>query len=144
MLCPVYGLGAISILAATRPFKQYKLITFVVGGLAATVVEYVVHYVYKEFLGVSIWDYSSLPYNINGRVSLIFTIFWSILSMGLVYFIHPYVEKHFASMPKTLFAIIIMFVGIDAMVSTLLLKKYGNKQAVNLTWLLANFRSKIG
>lgn len=84
------------------------------GGLAATVVEYVLHFIYQEILGVSIWNYSNLPYNINGRVCLMFTVFWSILSMGLVYFIHPLVEKRMAAMPKTLFAVLLLFVGMDA------------------------------
>lgn len=116
LLCPVYGLGAIAIISCTRPIKQYKILTFVMGGLAATVVEYVLHFIYQEILGVSIWNYSNLPYNINGRVCLMFTVFWSILSMGLVYFIHPLVEKRMAAMPKTLFAVLLLFVGMDAMI----------------------------
>ncbi len=114
------------------------------GGLAATVVEYVLHFIYQEILGVSIWNYSNLPYNINGRVCLMFTVFWSILSMGLVYFIHPFVEKRMTTMPKTLFAVLLLFVGMDAMISTLLYKKFGNKQAVSLTWLISNYRNKLG
>ncbi len=144
LLCPVYGLGAIAILACTKPVKEYKLLTFVFGGVAATAVEYVLHFIYNDMLGVSIWDYSGLSYNINGRVCLLFTVFWSILSMGLVYVIHPFVEKRMASMPKTLFAVLLMFVGLDAMVSTLLYKKFGNRQAVNLTWLITNYRNKLG
>lgn len=144
LLCPVYGLGAIAILACTKPIKQYKILTFVIGGAAATAVEYLLDFIYKEILGVSIWDYSGLPYNINGRVCLLFTIFWSILSMGLVYFIHPFIEKRMATMPKTLFAILLLFVGMDAMISTLLYKKFGNRQAVNLTWLISNYHNKIG
>lgn len=144
LLCPVYGLGAIAIISCTRPIKQYKILTFVMGGLAATVVEYVLHFIYQEILGVSIWNYSNLPYNINGRVCLMFTVFWSILSMGLVYFIHPLVEKRMAAMPKTLFAVLLLFVGMDAMISTLLYKKFGNKQAVSLPWLLSNYRNKLG
>ena len=97
------------------------------GGLAATVVEYILHFIYQEILGVSNWNYSNLPYNINGRVCLMFTVFWSILSM-----------------PKTLFAVLLLFVGMDAMISTLLYKKFGNKQAVSLTWLISNYRNKLG
>ena len=62
LLCPVYGLGAIAIVSCTRPIKQYKILTFVMGGLAATVVEYILHFIYQEILGVSIWNYSNLPY----------------------------------------------------------------------------------
>ena len=64
--------------------------------------------------------------------------------MRLVYFIHPFIEKRMATMPKTLFAILLLFVGMDAMISTLLYKKFGNRQAVNLTWLISNYRNKIG
>ena len=35
-------------------------------------------------------------------------------------------------------------VGMDAMISTLLYKKFGNKQAVSLPWLLSNYRNKLG
>lgn len=141
MLCPVYGLGAIAILGATKPFKEYKLITFVFGGIAATAVEYILHYIYKDILGVSIWDYSTLPYNINGRVCILFTLFWSMLSPILVYIIHPFLEKRMTSMPKALFAVLLMFVGLDAIVSTFLYKKYGTKRAVDIVWLISNYRN---
>ena len=142
LLCPVYGLGAIAILTATRPFKENKYITFIFGGITATAVEYFVHYIYKEILGVSIWDYSAFPYNINGRICLLFTVFWSFLSLALVYIIHPVIEKKLAYMPKTLFAVLVMFVSIDAFVSTLLYKKYGNKNAVDIYWLISRLRTQ--
>ena len=112
--------------------------------IVATVVEYVVHYVYEEILGVSIWDYSDVPYNVNGRICLTFTFFWFILSGILVYWIHPYIEKNLTSIPKSLFLTVLIFVGIDAIISVFLYKKFGNKNAVNINWLITNFRHKIG
>lgn len=141
LLCPVYGLGAIAVLGATKPFRDHKLITFIFGGVAATVVEYVLHFIYSEILGVSIWDYSDISYNINGRVCLTFTLFWSMLSLILVYIVHPYIEKNMTSMPKALFGVLLMFVGLDAMISTILYKRYGNKQAVDIVWLISNYRN---
>ena len=144
LLCPVYGFGALAIILSTRYIREYKFLTIFVGGIVATIVEYVVHYVYEEILGVSIWDYSDVPYNVNGRICLTFTFFWFILSGILVYWIHPYIEKNLTSIPKSLFLTVLIFVGIDAIISVFLYKKFGNKNAVNINWLITNFRHKIG
>lgn len=144
LLCPVYGFGAIAILLSTKSIREYKIATMIVGGIAATIVEYIVHYIYQEWLGVMIWDYSDVLYNINGRICLTFTFFWCILSGILVYFIHPILEKNMTSIPKSLVLTMLFFIGIDAILSIVLYKRYGNKNAVNISWLLANLRHKLG
>ena len=73
-LCPVYGLGALAILSLPRPVMENGLLLILVGGAAATAVEYVMAAFYEKILGVSFWDYSGLPGNINGRVSLPFPL----------------------------------------------------------------------
>ena len=84
-LCPVYGLGALAILAAAPLLKPFPILMAVVGGGAATAVEYLVGLFYERALGVSFWDYSHLPLNVGGKVCLPFTAAWSVLSLGLVY-----------------------------------------------------------
>ncbi|MBE7057482.1 MAG: hypothetical protein E7387_00055 [Ruminococcaceae bacterium] len=144
LLCPVYGFGSIAILWSTKGIREHKIITMIVGGLVATLVEYILHYIYQEWLGVMIWDYSDVSYNINGRICLTFTFFWCILSGILVYFIHPIIEKNMTSIPKSLLLAMLFFIGIDAIISIVLYKRYGNKNAVNINWLLSNLRHKLG
>lgn len=143
-LCPVYGFGAISIILSTKYIKEYKLLTMIVGGLIATLVEFTMHYVYKEIIGVSIWDYSDLNLNIDGRICLTFTFFWFILSGILVYWIHPVIKKNMPNIPNSIALIILLFIAIDGIISIYLYNKFGHKDAVNISWLISNFRHKIG
>lgn len=143
-LCPVYGFGAISILFCTKNIKEYKILTMIVGGLIATVVEFIVHYVYKELIGVSIWDYSDLYLNIQGRVCLTFTLYWILLSGVLVYLIHPFVQKNMLNIPNSIAVCILIFVAIDGILSILLYNKFGHKDAVNFNWLISNYLHKFG
>ena len=104
---------------------------------AATLVEYVTDYVYKNVLGTSFWDYSHLPLNVNGRVCLLFSFFWGLLSLALVYVIHPFISKYSARIPNGVILFVMIFFTIDAVLSVVLLNKYNTKNALNLSWLLA-------
>lgn len=138
-LCPVYGFGALAIILSTSKFRNNKFLTMIIGGVSATIIEYIIHYVYKEFLGVSIWDYSDISYNLNGRICLKFTFYWSLLSGLLVYVIHPFIEKNIPSIPKSISIILLIFIVIDSILSLFLYKYFGIKEAVSLSWLRANY-----
>lgn len=64
-LCPVYGLGMLAVLALPPELSRGGWL-IVSGGLAATAVEYAVHWGYEALLGVRFWDYSHVPGNWNG------------------------------------------------------------------------------
>ena len=73
-LCPVYGLGALAVLALPPALTDGFWPMALWGGLAATAVEYVVHLLYDRLLGVRFWDYTQVRGNkkarqINGLVN---------------------------------------------------------------------------
>lgn len=51
------------------------------GSLVITVIEFVAGCVLNLWLGLGIWDYSQLPYNLMGQICLIFSIGWFFLSL---------------------------------------------------------------
>ena len=53
----------------------------VVSGLAVTAVELVFGLAVNVWLGWNVWDYSHLPLNLFGQVSLPFTAIWTLLSV---------------------------------------------------------------
>ena len=55
-LCPVYGLGILAVLALPEGIRDSGWL-FLFGGMAATAVEYAVHWWYETFLGVRFWEY---------------------------------------------------------------------------------------
>ena len=66
-LCPVYGLGALGILAAASLLHRDPLLMALAGGGVATAAEYLMGLFYERVLGVAFWDYSHLPMNVGGE-----------------------------------------------------------------------------
>lgn len=54
---------------------------WLIGALSITAVEFAVGCVVNLALGWGVWDYSDLPLNLFGQVSLLFTLVWFMLSI---------------------------------------------------------------
>lgn len=124
--CAIYGIGAVVLLIEQKYFKRNFKGLFIGGAILGSIVEYVVSLVGELVFHVKWWDYSNMPFNINGRVCIYFSIFWGFLSVVFLQFIHPSlnskiekIRKHFSK--KVLKAIIIALVIIqftDWLIST--------------------------
>ena len=55
---------------------------------AITTIEFVFGYVFNIILGWHVWDYTALPFNFLGQISLLFSAMWYILSGGVFLLIH--------------------------------------------------------
>ena len=129
-LCPVYGLGALGILTAARFLGSRPLLLALVGGGAATAAEYLMSLFYEKVLKVSFWDYSDLPFHINGRVCLPFSLAWSVLALGLVYLLHPWIVMLVGWIPAGLTAPAVILLIADTAVSAWLLRTTGRTDSL--------------
>ena len=66
---------------------------FIIAAFAFTVFEYIVSYVLEAIFGLRWWDYSEDFMNLQGRVSLAYTIIWGTLGILLMEGIHPFITK---------------------------------------------------
>lgn len=112
-LCPVYGLAMLAVLllgaeSLPRPWEQFLL-----GVLAATVVEYVVHWAYETLLGVRFWDYSHTKCDVNGRICLPFSLCWGILAMLAVRYVQPLLARLAAALPDEAAALALFCITLD-------------------------------
>ena len=101
-LLPIYGSGAIIILFATLPVENDLRLVWLLGMLAATVLEYVTGAVMERLFQVRYWDYSSQKFNLNGHICLSSSIAWGFFSILLVRFLHPPVGRLLADVPAWL------------------------------------------
>ena len=89
-IIPIYGLGA---LMGTIIFNFYRnfspLSVFVIGMLGSAILEYVVHYYLEKTFHAYWWDYSSAPFNINGRICLFASIGFGLAALIIVYIVNP-------------------------------------------------------
>ncbi|MGN0732801.1 MAG: hypothetical protein ACI4LC_01350 [Emergencia sp.] len=88
---PLYGSGAVVILVATLPFAQYPAAVFFAGAVAATILEYFTGVAMLELFKVRYWDYSYRKIQFQGHICLVSTIVWGLLSLLMVYIVHPWV-----------------------------------------------------
>lgn len=128
-LCPVYGLGALLILWLARP-ELGVLWVMVMGALAATAAELLMGAFYRFALGVEFWDYTHMPGNLAGLVCPQFGAAWGILSLALVYWVHPLVAGLASAIPAFLAPPALILLGADALVSAAALKRTGTTEVL--------------
>lgn len=90
---PIYGFAAVSILIGTMRVRENLILVFVMGALAATIMELVTGSTMERLFHVKYWDYSHLPLNYKGHICFFVSLFWGALSVFLVEVIHVPVER---------------------------------------------------
>ncbi len=86
-ICPIYGFGAILLVYVDNILKRKKVkndfIKFIAFALSFTVLEYLSSLILELLFNQRWWDYSDLFLNIQGRVSLVYSIAFGII--GIVF-----------------------------------------------------------
>lgn len=100
--CGIYGVGAIALILALRYFNKNNYTLFFGGCLTGSVIEYTMSFLGEIFFGARWWDYSNRFLNINGRICLLYTLFWGILSLILMRIINPQIDKFIDSIKHNL------------------------------------------
>ena len=75
----------IGILNEFHTVKIPVIIQATIGSIIITLLEYTAGYILNIKLHLNIWDYSMLPFNINGQVCLYFSLIWIVLSFAGIY-----------------------------------------------------------
>lgn len=91
--CPIYGVGGAILIFALDKFRSNKIKLALYGGIIGSVVEYVLSFMLEAIYGARFWDYGYVKYNLNGRICIIYSIFWAILSVVLIGLIKPKIDR---------------------------------------------------
>lgn len=129
-LCPVYGLGAVLIVLLPAAVQSRPLLLFLCGALAATAAEYFMDWFYEKALGVRFWNYSSLPWNLNGRVCLLFSGAWGLLSLVLVVWVHPTIARWVSAIPAAWALPTALLVALDTGFTIYVLRATGTTDSL--------------
>ena len=62
------------------PWNMAFVSQMMIASLLVTAVEFFAGVILNLVLGLGVWDYSTLPYNLLGQISLIFSVGWFFLS----------------------------------------------------------------
>ena len=141
--CPLYGTSAILIVIFLSPFQNSLSLFFVLAILLTTLLEYLTSLIIESIFKIKFWDYSDMKFNLQGRVALLVSIFWGILSFILIKFIHPQISSfinHFSfSILITGAIIFIIYFLIDTIYTTISL--FGLKKILKTIKILPNLET---
>lgn len=98
--CPIYGFGAIIILKVVYPYTRSAAGLFVSSFINCSILEYITSAFMENVMHVKLWDYSHYRFNINGRVCLLNSMLFGLISMGLIYIIHPFLRHFVEKVPS--------------------------------------------
>ena len=97
----VYGIGALCLSGALYQFRNRgRVFSFVGAFVVGSVVEYACSWFQEVCFGSTSWDYSNMPYNLNGRICLLYSIFWGILGIFWIKDIYPRMAKWILKIPN--------------------------------------------
>ena len=91
--CGIYGVGATIMIVGMQKVPKTNLWLFLGGFVLGTLTEYTISFISEKFAGVTWWDYSYLPLNINGRVCLMYSVFWGVLAIYLMKYFNPKLDS---------------------------------------------------
>lgn len=141
-LLPLYGTGATLVYTTLRPFETHPSLLFIFGMVIATVTEYIVALLLEKLTHAKWWDYSNEPYNFQGRVALIPSLFWGFLSIFLFDFLEPFVIKTINMVPvkkgQYVLTIAVIFTIIDLSYTIFTTANFSRQLEI-----LYNFRNEI-
>lgn len=110
---PLYGTGATLVYIILRPVSHRPSLLFLCGMIVATVLEYITSYTMEKLFHTKWWDYTNEPYNIDGRIALIPSLFWGFLSLLLFDTLEPLAIKFINLIPyKTGIVILCILISI--------------------------------
>lgn len=130
----VWGLGGIiATVMLHRLIDKNDIYIFLGGFFLGGTYEYSCSVFTEKVLGTRFWDYSGMPFNLDGRVNLLYCLFWGLLAIVWLKAIYPFVSKYIGKIPRVLGEVltwcIVIFIVLNALVSAMALYYYSLRMA---------------
>lgn len=121
---PIWGAGCVLITILVKDQSILRLIIF--SGTIGAILEYAVNYIMEKIFKARWWDYSHLPFNVNGRIWLGSVLLFGFGGLFVVKYISPWLFNLVTEIdPTMLYAlsmILFMVLIADIIISTGIIK----------------------
>lgn len=115
-ICPIYGFGACIMFLFLGNLKNNTILLFLISFTVLTLWEYIVGVLLEKIFNTKYWDYSDHKFNFQGRICLTNSIYWGILGILFIKFIHPFVQNILGKIDIKLLNFIIIIATITFIV----------------------------
>lgn len=128
----LYGVGAAALSMCLYRFRNRgKWLSFLGGFVIGSAVEYACSWMMETLFGAKSWDYSDMPFHLNGRICLLYSIFWGILGVLWIKDIYPRMAKWILKLPdkagKILTWALVIFLAVNGLVSGLAVMRWSER-----------------
>ena len=117
--CPIYGIGAVIMILFLKNFSNNLILLFFISIIVFTIWEYLVGVLLEKLFHTKYWDYSDNKFNFQGRICLINSIFWGILGVVFIQYIHPFIESIIEKVDIRLLTFIYSIIGIVMLIDAI-------------------------
>ena len=116
-----YGICGVVLTLLLYKFKDESYLKiFLLSFIGGSILEYIMSWGMELVLGFTAWDYSNSFLNINGRICLLFSIFWGILGILWIKILYPQIEKMLNKINPKIYKIVIICITIFLLFDILL------------------------
>lgn len=134
----VWGLGCAMLTAFLYKYKDKSdRYIFISGTVLGGAYEYICSVFTEMVFGTIFWDYSGLPFNLGGRINLLYCFFWGVAALVWLKGVYPVLSKLIEKIPKKagtvgtwiLIVLMVMNMGISGMA----LARYSTRQTAEVS-----------
>lgn len=122
-MIPIYGLAAVFIVVIADGVDYDLTKVFILGMIVSTTIEYLSSYIQEKIFHTKSWDYSGIPFNINGRVNLLYSIAFGLFSVFFVKHLGLFKNLLFVSSNENVAMlvtlVVFVFFSLDVILSVL-------------------------
>ncbi|VYU10447.1 hypothetical protein [Clostridium tertium] len=134
-VCPVYGFGAVFVLYIMTELNiKSPILIFIFGGVIASVIEFIADILLEYVFHTRLWNYSNRKFNIKGRVCLLNSTLFAMLSLLLMKFVHPLISS-FVNMLSNKIVLITVIICIAIFITDITITVF---EVINLNSTLKN------
>ncbi len=124
--CPIYGIGSIIMIVFLKNFEKFPILLFFISIIVLTLWEYIVGVLLEKIFNTKYWDYSNHKFNFQGRICLTNSIYWGVLGVLFIKYIHPFIQSVVSQINTSLLnyivAILFMIFLVDMITSIINVK----------------------
>ena len=129
----VWGLGCVMLTVVLYRYRNsHDRYIFFAGTVLGGAYEYACSVFTELVFGTVFWDYSHHPFNLGGRINLLYCIFWGIVSVIWLKVVYPFFSRWIEEIPvkigRICCHILIVFMVFNMAVSAIALTRYRERQ----------------
>lgn len=131
-IVPIYGVGASALVGVGEMINTYVgsytwWQIFLIGYVGSIVLEYSTSWILEKLFHAYWWDYSNIPFNLNGRICLPCSIGFGVAAIIVTYWIAPFITNFVDRIsPNAMEVVALLFMALIAADTTLTISALTN------------------